>query len=115
MLDVTQKRTQEEDGCEDISPADDPCHRLHVDGVYGEERGGEEGGACWQESPGRGEDQAGGQDVQEDVGQVEAEGVEAGEPVVEAEREDAERAVRAVRVAGRQGCAPEVVLEDLEK
>lgn len=86
MFDVAQKRAEEEDGGENVSPADDPCHRLHVDGVHGEECGGEKRAARRQEGPGRGEDEAGRQDVQENVGQVEAERVEAGEPVVEAER-----------------------------
>lgn len=114
MVDVKQKRHQVKYRSQNVSSSYDSGNGLHmyrVDGKYG---GSEGGGSSREKDPCRLENQACGDGMKEDVGEVEAKRAKPRGPHVEAERENGEGAVGPMRVGGRHRGAPEVVLEDVE-
>ena len=110
---VGEEGQQEEDGGADVGAADDAGHGLGVHRMGGEEESGHglrQGGAPRRhEGAGRVRQQRRAAAVQQHVDQVVAEGTQLVQPIVEAEREDAQRPVRLVRAAVRQRRAPKVV------
>lgn len=109
---VGEKGEDEEDGRAHIRPSHDPGHGLRVHRMRSKEATGH---GRRQSSPGRqkGAGQEGeegrGRAMEQNVDQMISGGFQLVDPVIEPEREDAERPVGLVRAGMGQGSAPKIV------
>ena len=107
---VTQQGEEGEQGGEDVSPAHHPGHGLAVHGQDGEDEAGQLGqaGAVGAEAAQQVGEQESDQAVQQDVGQVEAQGVGPSQHPVQLEGEAGERPVGLVGAGVGERNAPVV-------